>query len=190
MAIPMLDQLLGIVDKVGIGVIARFPVAPGADVIPLYMEGDSSAAMAAKAAQEEYLAAVGTPARINLPVFYETDGSFSIGDMTADEWSALTSGATDALWLSPGDLALAAGMGVSELGVSTNMDGISISINGTALPTLDWSGGKASNLLHVVAQTGLMDMAMPGMGGLMGMVNDLLPVIQTAEFDLTLHFPS
>ena len=42
---PMADLLVDLVDQIGIGVIARFPVAPGAEEIPLFVEGDSSAAM-------------------------------------------------------------------------------------------------------------------------------------------------
>ncbi len=54
----MADLLFALVDSIGVGVIARFEPAPGVEEIPLYVEGDSEAAMDAKAAQEEFLAAV------------------------------------------------------------------------------------------------------------------------------------
>jgi hypothetical protein len=186
MAIPAMDKILGLVDQIGIGVIARFPVAEGSAAIPLYMEGDSSAAMAAKAAQEEFLASVGTPPRINLPIFYGDDGSLSIGDLSIDELSAMTGVSLDALVMGLGPLEAVRGMGVSVLGISTDKDGITISLDGNSLPTLDWSDGKASNLIEVASQIPLLEMM--GLGSVLPMVNQLLPLVQSAEIDLTLHF--
>ena len=183
---PMADLLVDLVDQIGIGVIARFPVAPGAEEIPLFVEGDSSAAMAAKAAQEEFLASVGTPPRINLPIFYGDDGSLSIGDLSIDELSAMTGVSLDALVMGLGPLEAVRGMGVSVLGISTDKDGITISLDGKALPTLDWSDGKASNLIEMVSQIPLLEMM--GLGSVLPMVNQLLPLVQSAEIDLTLHF--
>lgn len=191
-AIPMLDKLLGLVDQIGIGVIVRFPVAAGTATIPLYVEGDGSAAMAAKAAQDEFLAAVGSPPRINLPVFYESDGSWAVGDLSDSEWTALTGAPFSALRLSPALIDGLAAAGISELGLSTDVDGITIAINGNSLPMLDWSDGKATHLINLATQFGALDMVAPGMGssGIMTAVTDLLPVVQTADFDLTIHFPS
>lgn len=191
-AIPMIDKLLGLVDQIGIGATVRFPVAAGTAIIPMYVEGNGSAAMAAQAAQEEFLAAVGTPPRVNLPIWYEEDGSFSIGNLTAAEWSSLTSGATDGLRLSSDQISNLTNSGISELSISTDVNGIIIAINGNALPVLDWSGGKATHLLNLVTQLGALDMIVPGMGssGIMATVHDLLPVIQTTDFDLTVHLPA
>ena len=188
MVIPMADLLFALVDQLGIGVIAKFPVAPGAEEIPLYIEGDSSAAMAAKAAQEEFLAAVGTPPRINLPIFYEADGSFSIGDLSIEEMNAMTDYALAPLAMTLGQLGMARSLGISQLGISTNLDGITISIDGNALPTLDWSDGKASNLLELITTIPVLDMAMPGIGSMLPTINQILPLVQATEFDLTLHF--
>ena len=182
---PMADLLVDLVDQIGIGVIARFPVAPGAEEIPLFVEGDSSAAMAAKAAQEEFLASVGTPPRINLPIFYGDDGSLSIGDLSIDELSAMTGVSLDALVMGLGPLEAVRRMGVSVLGISTDKDGITISLDGKALPTLDWSDGKASNLIEVASQIPLLEMSL---GSVLPMVFQLLPLVQSAEIDLTLHF--
>ena len=186
--VPMADLLFALVDSIGIGVIARFPAAPGVEEIPLYVEGDSEAAMAAKAAQEEFLAAVGTPPRINLPVFYGADGSISIGDLSIQEMQEMTGGSLGALEMGLGSLSMVRGMGISELGISTGADGITISIDGTALPTLDWSDGKASNLIELITEIPLLDVAIPGMGSMMPMLHQILPLVQATDFDLTLHF--
>ena len=191
MAIPMLDEALSLVDQIGIGVIMRFPVAAGAAQIPLYVEGDGGSAAEAKAAQEEFLAAVGAPPRINLPIFYEADGSFSIGDLSDEEWSALTGASLAALRLNTSVLDGLAASGISKLGLGTDAAGIHIMINDNALPTLDWSGGKATHLLNLADQLGLWDMLAPGMniGEVLATVDSLLPVIQVADFDLPVHLP-
>ena len=181
MVIPMADLLFALVDKIGIGVIARFPVAPGAEEIPLYVEGDSAASMAAEAAQEEFLAAVGTPPRINLPIFYEADGSFSIGDMTMAEMNEMTGYTLAPLIMTLEQIHTAKNLEISQLGISTNVDGITITIDGNSLPTLDWSDGKASNLLELIT-------TMPGIGSMLPTINLILPLVQATEFDLTLHF--
>ena len=186
--LPMADLLFALVDQLGIGVIARFPVAPGMEEIPLYIEGDSSTAMAAKAAQEEFLAAVGTPPRINLPIFYEANGDVSIGDLSIAEMNMMTDFALAPLVLTLGQLGMVKYLGISELGISTNVDGITISIDGNTLPTLDWSDGKASNLLELITTIPVLDVAMPGMGAMLPMINQILPLVQATEFDLTLHF--
>jgi hypothetical protein len=183
---PMADLLVELVDQIGVGVIARFPVAPGMEEIPMYVEGDSSAAMAAQAAQDEFLDSVGTPPRINLPVFYHADGSISIGDLSVDELSAMTGGALGDLSMALGALTLVRDMGISQLGISTNADGITLTIDGNTLPTLDWSDGKASNLIEVVSQIPILSMM--GMGSILPMVHQVLPLVQASEIDLTLNF--
>ena len=183
---PMADLLVELVDQIGVGVIARFPVAPGMEEIPMYVEGDSSAAMAAQAAQDEFLDSVGTPPRINLPVFYHADGSISIGDLSVDELSAMTGGALGDLSMALGALTLVRDMGISQLGISTNADGITLTIDGDTLPTLDWSDGKASNLIEVVSQIPILSML--GMGSILSMVHQVLPLVQASEIDLTLNF--
>ena len=191
MAIPMLDTALSLVDQIGLGVIMRFPVAAGMAQIPLYVEGDSASAMEAQAAQDEFLAAVGAPPRINLPIFYEADGSFSIGDLTDEEWSSLTGTSMAALRLNTSVIDGLAASGINKLGLGTDAAGIHIMINDNALPTLDWSGGKATHLLNLADQLGLWNMLAPGMnvGEVLVTVEGLLPVIQVTDFDLTVHLP-
>jgi hypothetical protein len=192
MAIPMLDTALSLVDQIGLGVIMRFPVAVGASEISLYVEGDGSSAAEAQAAQDEFLAAVGAPPRVNLPIFYEADGSFSVGDLTDEEWSALTGASLAALRLNTSVLEGLAASGISKLGLGTDAAGIHITINDSALPTLDWSGGKATHLLNVADQLGLWERLAPGMmiGEVLATIEGLLPVIQVADFDLTVYLPS
>jgi hypothetical protein len=190
--IPMAEKVLPLVQRLGIGVIVRFPVAAGKDIIPLYVEGDTSASMAAKTAQDEFLAAVGAPPKINLPVMYGADGSFTVGDLSDAEWTALTGAPWYALRLNPAMIDNLSKMGVKSLGLSTDAEGIHLALNGKALPTLTWGDGKLVHLLDVADAMGLWSMVAPGMdlSSVLATVYDLLPVVQTTDFSLSVEFPA
>lgn len=190
-AVPMLDKLLPLVDQLGLGVIVRFPVMAGEAVIPLYVEGDGSAAADAAAAQAEFLAAVGSAPVINLPVFYAADGSFTVGDMSGAEWTALTGAPWTAANLQPEIISALANAGVKQLDISTDTEGIQISINGKALPNLTWGNGEVNHLLDLAGQLSLWDQLMPGanVGEIVGTIESLLPVIQVADANISVFFP-
>ncbi len=191
LAIPMAEKILPVVQKLGVAVIVRFPVQPGTAVIPFVVEAPDTA-MAAKEAQDEFLAAVGAPPRINLPLWFNEDGSWALGGLTAEEWQALTGIPFSAFRMDPNTVRNLAMMGIETLVISTDQEGIHIAINGKQMPTLDWSDGKALHLINVADQLGLWDMMAPGMdmGEILAAVRDLLPVVQTADVDLILHLPS
>jgi hypothetical protein len=190
LAVPMLERVLPLVQQLGLGVIVRFPVGSGSEAIPLFVEGESTAAMEAQAAQDEFLAAVGAPPKINLPIFYAADGSYSVGDLTDTEWTALTGIPWYALRLNPDLLGGLQSAGVESLGISTDAEGIQIMVNDRSLPTLTWGEGQLVHLLDVADQMGLWNMLAPGMnlGDILTTVYSLLPVVQTTDFSLTVHF--
>jgi hypothetical protein len=191
MAVPMLDKLLPVVEQVGVGMIARFPVAEGQAAIPLYMEGDGTAAAVARQAQQEFLASVETPLRINLPVFYRPDGSWTVGNLTDTELTTLTGMPFYALRLNPTVLRGLANSGVDSLSISTNPAGIQISINGKTLPTLTWGDGELQHLMGLADQLGVFDRVAPGMnmGEVLATTHQLMPLITATDFDLTVHMP-
>ncbi len=191
MAIPMLEKVLPLVQRLGIGVIVRFPVKAGADIIPLYIEGESEAAKMAMKAQEEFLAAVGSPPKINLPVFYDADGSFTVGDLTDAEWSALTGAPLYTLRLNPQVVKNLAAAGVKSLGVRTDAKGIHVLLNGAELPTLTWDGGKLQHLINVADQMNLWALVAPGMemGDILAAVDSVLPVVQTTDAPVPIFLP-
>ena len=190
-AVPTLNKVLPLVQQLGLGVILRFPVAADEDLIPMVVEGDGSMAESAKMAQEEFLAAVGSPPRINLPVVYEEDGSWSVGDLTDTEWTALTGAPFYALRLDPALLNGLAASGVNSMSFETEQEGIHISINGNPLPYLSWGSGEVQHVLALSQQMGLLQAAMPGMDmeAVLGTVESLLPVIQTSDANITIYLP-
>lgn len=190
-AVPMLDVMLPMVDQLGLGFVVHFPVPEGVAQIPLYVSGNGTAAALAHQAQQEFLAQVGAPPRINLPVFYSADGRWTVGNLSETEWSALTGLPFYALQMNPVWVNRLAAAGVAEISFTTDTAGIRLSINGNTLPTLTWGDGELLHLIHLADQTGLLDIMAPGMNmnEMLAMINQLLPMVTSADFDLTVHMP-
>jgi hypothetical protein len=189
-----LDKLLPVITQLGIGVILKFPVTQGQEGIPTYVTGEGSAAAAATAAQENFLTGVeGKPGKISIPVFYQSDGSYRINDMTEDEWTTLTGQSFwSSLRLNPAGLESLTNAGVSQITLSTDANGIHITINDKALPYISWADGKLNHLLDLADQMGLWQtLSDQGMdvGMITSTVNTLLPMVTASEFSLHLFMP-
>ena len=183
--VPALDELLPLLTNMGFAAVVRFPAAEGVNVAPIY--ADTTAAADTQAAQEEFLSAVEQPPLINIPIFYEADGTWSLAGMSQDEWQALTGQPMDALELPAELLAGLSAAGVTEATIATNPDGIQIMVGDSALPMLNWSDGKINNLLELLAQSGSL-----GDGdtdAIMGLINQLLPIIQTTDLNIHAFLP-
>lgn len=190
-AIPVLDKVLPLVQQLGIGAIMRFPVADGNDVIPFAVMGDGSAAEMAHAAQAEFLDAVGAPPKINLPIVYQSDGSYSVGDLSDAEWTALTGVPWNALRLDPTAISGLTGAGITSLAIETDQEGVHVSMNGNALPTVGWANGEVQHVLNLAGQMGIWEAFMPGvdMDDMMSTVESLLPVVQTTNANISVFLP-
>lgn len=189
-----MDKLLPVITQLGIGVILKFPVADGQAAIPTYVTGEGSSAAAATAAQESFLAGVeGKPGKISIPVFYQADGSYRINDMTEDEWTTLTGQSFwSSLRMNPTGLQSLTKAGVSQITLSTDANGIHITINDKALPYISWADGKLNHLLDLADQMGLwQSLSDQGMdvGMITNTVNTLLPMVTASEFSLHLFMP-
>ena len=190
-AIPVLDKALPLVRQLGISVIMRFPVAAGNDVIAFAVSGDGSAAEMAQAAQAEFLAAVGAPPKINLPIVYQADGSYAVGDLSDAEWTALTGVPWNALRLDPTAISGLTGAGVTSMAIETDQGGIHISLNGNALPSIGWGNGEVQHVLNLADQMGIWEAYMPGvdMTDMMSTLESLLPVVQTTNANISVYLP-
>jgi hypothetical protein len=192
MGVPALEKILPLVNYLGLGVIARFPVAEGVSAIPTYIESPPSAA-AARAAQEEFLSNVGEAPRIVLPVIYDTDGGWRVGDLSDAEWTSLTGLPWNALRLQPGIIQGLMAANINQIAINTDSSGIHIGINGRQLPYIGWADGEINHVLDLAGQMGLWNtLADNGMnmGEIVSMVETLLPVVQTAETSINVYFPT
>lgn len=186
--LAMVQSLLPQIANIGIGVTLRFPPSQGAEVIPLTVTGEGSAAEAAAQAQEAYLAQAGSPAQINLPITYASDGTFSIGNLTADQLTVLLGAPLESLTLTSEQITRAQALGVKTLTVATDSAGIHMTLNGTPLPHISWGDGKLAYGLNLALQSGLL-----GSGGnsedMSMLVEKLLPIIQTSTVNVQITFP-
>jgi hypothetical protein len=189
---PVLEKMLPVIANLGFGVIIRFPLQEGVAAIPTYVEG-GEAAVASRQAQDAFLATVGeAPPTITLPVFYNADGTWRVGDLSDTEWTNLTGLPLQAARLQPAMIQSLISSGVTEVSIFTNSDGLHLSINGRALPYIGWADGEINHLLGLGEQLGLWNtLADSGMnmGELIGMVETLLPAVQSTNTNINVYFP-
>jgi hypothetical protein len=191
-ALPVLDRILPLVQQFGLGITLRFPVGEGNEAIAL---GQMTSAEVDGQQAEAFLDAVGsTPPRINLPVVYDAEGNFRVGDLTAAEWAELVPGVPfDLLQLSPEQIQGVTEAGLTSLSLATTPQGLQISANGQALPTISWGEGELQNVLDLPVVQNLLISALSGMNmegaEVVDTIKSLLPVIQASDANITLFFP-
>jgi len=189
----LVEKLLPLIAHVGVGVIVRFPAAEGVAQIPLYSTEGPETALATKQAQDQFLATVDSPPTITVPVFYDAQGSWRVGDLTDAEWINLTGLAVfDSFRMQPTAVNQLMQQGISQLSISTDANGIHVSINRHSLPYIGWADGELNNVLDLAEQMGLWntlaDRSM-NTGEIVAMIEQLLPIVQTSEVTITAHFP-
>jgi hypothetical protein len=185
--VALLDKILPLIRNLGLGAIIRFPVAVGAESVPL-VDLDAEAAEAARAVQQEFLAAVGAPPTFQIGVQYAEDGTWTVADMTQEEWSQLAPVPLDQLNLPPTAIQALRAAGIKQLSLYTNPDGIFIAINGQELPYITWAEGRVENVLALIEAAGLLG-ADPNMAVVMDTVKQLLPAVQASNVRLNVGFP-
>jgi len=192
-----LEEVLPILAQVGLGITLNFPVAEGAEPIPMVVENNEVAATAV-AEQEGFLKQVGKAPKITLPITYNDDGTWRLSGLGGLALSKLTDGALppDILVLQPDVIADIKAAGITSMTISTDQDGVHIAVNGEALPTLDWSDGKGANAVAIATALGLIG---PGEDAgpvekmkaeaINKLIEQVLPIIQASEFTLDITFP-
>ncbi|MBI1295622.1 hypothetical protein GC175_11775 [bacterium] len=189
-ALPVLDRILPLVQQFGLGISLTFPVADGTEAIALGQVAESASGADADAIVE---AVGGAAPRINLPVVYDEQGNFTVGDLTGAEWVALTGVPFDLLQFTPDQIVAIGEAGLTTMALETTPAGLVISVNDQALPTLSWGEGELQNVLSLPVVQGLLS----GAGGPLGMdaatvsaaIANLLPVIQASDVNLSIFFP-
>jgi hypothetical protein len=188
----VLEKMLPVIANIGIGAIVRFPVKDGVAAIPTYVE-NGTAATTAQEAQTQFLASVGdTPPSITLPIIYDADGTWRVGDLSDTEWTNLTGLPLQAVRLQPSMIQSITAAGITEVSIFTNSDGLHLSINGRELPYIGWANGEINHLLDLSDQLGLWktlaDSGM-NMGEVIGLVETLLPAVQSTNTNINVYFP-
>ncbi|HHY54841.1 MAG TPA: MoaD/ThiS family protein [Chloroflexi bacterium] len=185
-----LKAVLPIITDVGVGVALRFPVGQGAEMIPMQVAGDASAAATARAAQEAFMTKVGAAPVIRIPVVYDIEGNYTVQGITDAEWQALTGAPFGQLKLNAQLVKDAVAAGITNATVRTDAAGIHIALNGKELPVLGWADGELNHLIKLAAGAGLLDST--GMDGaaISSLVSALLPAIQSSNVEINVSFPA
>jgi hypothetical protein len=187
-SIALLDKVLPLIQTLGIGVTLRFPVAQGAEAVPIGTI-ETGAAEEAMAAQRAFLESVGAPPEIQITVNYAADGSYEVAGLTAAELQQIPGVNWSQLNLAASQITALQNAGIQELGLATNADGIFISINGETLPYLTWADGRINNLLNLAMESGLLS-TLPGMDpATLDLVAGFVPVITASNVSLRVVFP-
>ncbi len=178
--IPVLSALVPMLDNVGVGVIAHFPVPEGMEAIPLEMPMDSASGMDDGT---DFLAGVNQKPRISIPIVIEPDGSWGTSELEPAALLAMMGGDSD-LSLPEDTVSMLASAGIASLEIRTMAAGLSLAVNGYALPLLTWDQGEFQSMLSLASAAG-----MDGMSDMLELVHVLLPLLQATDLDISLQFP-
>ena len=194
LGVPTLNKVLPLVRNFGVGLVLRFPVAEGTELIPLTGQPESEEAIRARVAQEQMAAFLPSLPAVDLPIVYHADGSFTLADLTDTEWSALTLVPFWAFRLPPAVIANLSEAGISVITLQTNQEGIHIGVNDIALPYLSWGSGEVQNILAIVKESGLLETVeelFPGgsIYEIVGLAESMLPLIQMTDVNITVYLP-
>ncbi|MBX3012735.1 MAG: hypothetical protein KF832_14560 [Caldilineaceae bacterium] len=187
--LALVERILPQIANLGVGVTLRFPPSQGAELIPLTVVAEGTAAESAAQAQAAYLAEAGSPAKINLPITYASDGSFRIGSLTAEQLTLLVGAPIESLTLTAEDITRYTELGLQTITLATNADGVALTLNGQPLPHLSWGDGKLAYGLNLALQSGLIGGGDGDSTALGALVEKLLPMIQTSEINVQITFP-
>ena len=182
------SQLLPLLDNLGLGIVLKFPVAPDQALIPL---ADASAVRILSDAEllaNEAAAQAGGIASI--PVTVAADGSFSSTNAMFSMLMVLVPAETELKF--PEDfLAQMDALGIDQFSLRTRNVGLTLGFNGQNLPLLTWNNGELENLLALANSADLWSQIAPDMdeGVRATLLDTLLPVLQGANFDITMDFP-
>lgn len=192
-ATTTIETLLPLINHLGIGVIARFPVPDGVEKVSIAYQADAGGGNSLKEAQATFLASVRDQPSITVPIFYDAQGSWRVGDLTSDEWISLTGMPVfDSIRLRPEVVDRLMQQGVNEFSLYTDTEGIHVSINGSELPYIGWSDGELTNVIALAEQMGLTDtLSVAGINAddVTMILETLLPAVQATEITVTAHFP-
>jgi len=189
--VALLERVLPLIQDIGVGVILRFPLAQGETALPMVAPQSDDAAKAIQA-QQDFLNAVKTPPVVHFTIAYNDDGTWTIADINQSDLTQALNVPATMLNLTPQTIAAVTKAGIKDIGLSTNKDGIFISINGETLPYLTWADGRVSHLLTLAKDTGLLSQVLgnsPDMQGAVDTIESLLPAIQASDVSLKVTFP-
>jgi hypothetical protein len=187
-----ISGLLPLLGTFNTGIVLRFPLAEGQETLPLVDPEAEAIAESARAAVTAFEANAGQPTVIQFSVDYTPDGSWTVEGRDAAQWEEVLPIGWDGFNLDAETIAGAVALGVDTFGVTTDEEGIQFSLNGERMPTITWGNGEISNILRLLESTGALNQMTDGnqqVAGLLDLVEQLMPTVQSADVNVTVNFP-
>lgn len=192
-SVPLLGQVAPLVTQLGGGVVVRFPLAAGATPIAPQLPAATTQLAAAQQTQAEYLAIVGAPPPLTVTVDYQLDGSWVVDGLSGAAWEAAMPVPWTRLNLSPAVVQGAHAAGIATLVLTSNQQGLLMTVNGQPLPPLSWANGELENLVILAAESGLLARVLgdnPHTEHLLATIEGLLPIVAATPVELRVNFPA
>ncbi len=126
-------------------------------------------------------------ATVNLPIFYFSSGNPFVLGLDADKWEELTGMPASQLRLTPDQVQAIKAAGIQHIRLSTEPDGVYVTVNDAPLPTLLWGQGEVHNLTALAAtltNTGGSESA-----DTLATVDQLVRALQSVNVGLDIRFP-
>lgn len=165
-------ELLPMVRRLGLDVVLRFPLQPGARAIPL---AEPSLAVAPAKPEQTAPTAV-----IRFEVKYDGRGVPAILGLSAQDLRAL--GLDLPLALAPDAIRTLQGSNIQYVQIRTKPDGMYVYVNGEPLPNLVWDNTLLVNAANLYAQMN------PG-SPFVELARQVVPSLDNLDMDILLHFP-
>lgn len=188
----LLREIAPLASKLGGGIVVRFPLAPAATPLVLDEADGAARLRATQQTQAEYLAIVGSPPPLTVTVDYQLDGSWVVDGLSGAAWEAAMPVPWTRLNLSPAVVQRARAAGIATLVLTSNQQGLLMTVNGQPLPHITWANGELENLVILAAENGLLARALgdnPHTDSLLATIEGLLPIVVATPIELRVNFP-
>ena len=182
----LLNALLPMLPKLGMGIAIQVPPASGKSAIKLATPKDN--VLKAQDAISQFKAAKEVPPTVDLTIDYKEDGNFDVGGINPLMMNMLPI-PWDALKQPPDTIASVSERGIESINVRTVPGGLLLAINGNTLPFIRW-GSNTSELTEMLDLVGIMlsgdDAAFDP-----SMLNNLVPIFNfPGSLSITISFPA
>ncbi len=174
----VVTMLTPFIQRIGIDIAVRFPIAADAEEIPLSEPG---AAMATLSAQGEEPSI----ARVRVHVNYDQEGVPSVLSVSTRDLEEALGASLRQMQLAPQTIAMMQNANIQHIMVRTTPTGVLIFVNGKALPHIAWSDEHLKNSAALFGQ--LYDT--PAYQLAREAANMLLPVLNNIDGEIVLRFP-
>jgi hypothetical protein len=205
---PTMQQVAGLVpllSNMSLGIVMRFPGGEGeepplvsdeeVDAAAIMAEATRNAPAALQAVLPENMQGMagllggllaGLPP---LTITFDANGAGTLTGLAPFIASQIPQGA---IALPPDTLAQLQDLGIQSLNIKNSADGLAITVNDQALPTLMWNRGEMRNLAELGIESGALQVLGnldEGTLGTLETVANAAPILQAAKLDVTVNLP-